>query len=97
VQLEKLGFALILAGFALAFAAVLVAALSVAQGGAASVGGCVLILFVPICFGVGSLAPYLLVVVLALALALVALSLLLWRWALGEAQRLAQVPESSSR
>jgi len=97
VQLERLGFALILAGFALAFAAALVAALSVAQGGTASVGGCVFILFVPICFGVGPLAPYLLVAALALALALVALSFVLWRWALGEARRLAQAPESSSR
>jgi uncharacterized membrane protein len=97
VELERLGFALILAGVALAFAAALFAALSAAWGGAAGVGGCVLVLFIPICFGAGPLAPHLLVASLALALALVALSFVLWRWALSEARRLAQAPESSSR
>jgi len=97
VELEKLGFALILAGFALVFAAALLAVLSAAQGGAAGVGGCVVVLFFPVCFGLGPLAPYFLVAALALALTLVALSFLLWRWALGEARRLAQAPASSSR
>jgi uncharacterized membrane protein len=78
MKLEKLGLALVLAGFALAFAAALLAALSAAQGGAVGVGGCVLVLFIPVCFGAGPLAPHLLVAALALALALVVLSFLLW-------------------
>lgn len=93
----ELGFALILAGIALVLAAALLLAFSVAQGGAAGVGGCVIVLFVPICFGVGPLAPYLLIAALALAVALVALSILLWKWVLSEARRVAQAPESSSR
>ena len=97
MELEKLGFVLILAGFALAFATVLVAVFSVARSGATSVGGCVLIFFVPICFGVGPLAPYFLLAALALTLALVALSFLLLQWALGGVRRMAQEPESSSR
>ncbi len=97
MELERLGFALILAGFALAFAAALLVALSAAQGGAAGVSGCVVVLFFPICFGLGPLALHLLVAALALALALVALSFLLWRWALSEARRLAQASVSSSR
>lgn len=96
MRLEWLGLALILAGFAVALAAALALAVSAARGEVGA-GGCIVILFFPVCFGIGPLAPYLLIVAAALALALTALSFLLWRWVAAEARRALQGSASSSR
>lgn len=79
----RAGLYLIIAGFVVAFAAALVPLLAVALGGrpaGVSGGGCVLVMFVPICFGVGEAAlPLMLVSLLAVAvLAILGLAFLRW-------------------
>lgn len=81
VTFFKAGLALFFIGFALAFAAALVplftATLEAGRDRAISVsgGGCVLIMFVPICFGVGEAALPLMVIAVALAVVLTLLGL----------------------
>lgn len=65
----KIGLTLILLGFAIAFIAILIPMLFLLiEGGEIGVGGCVLILFIPICFGYGNLAIPLIVVAAILML-----------------------------
>jgi len=65
VDLGRVGLVLVLAGFLVAVIGVVAVAAYVALRGVSEVGygGCILILFVPICFGAGSpnIAPYLLI------------------------------------
>lgn len=75
VQVEKIAFALILAGFALAILAVTYLASTGSVGG---IVGCVFIP-IPICVGAGELAPSLFVVSTLLALILVIVTFLLWK------------------
>jgi len=78
LKLEVLGLILIFLGFALAFVAALLPALMVAlqpsEGVQVSGGGCIVILFFPICFGYGALGGAMLITVIALAVILVALT-----------------------
>jgi len=78
MKLETLGFILIFLGFALAFVATLLPALMVvlqpSEGVQVSGGGCVVILFFPICFGYGALSGAMLITAIALAVILVALT-----------------------
>lgn len=83
-NLFRLGLYLLFAGFALAFVAALLPALAAALGaGGQPVGvsgaGCVLVMFVPICFGAGEWALPLMVSAAAIAAVLVVLSLVLLR------------------
>ena len=86
VKLAKLGLALVLAGTLLAFVAVLLPLLAAVAGVHAEVGaaGCVVILFFPVCFGVGPLAPYLVIAVMLIALALALVAYFLFRAAAEE-------------
>ncbi len=86
VGLFKAGLLLILIGFALAFTAVLLPLLTATleAGGnrdiSISGGGCILIMFVPICFGVGEAGLPLMVIAATLAVVLATLGLLvLWK------------------
>lgn len=82
IDMFRAGLLLFFIGFALAFVAVtlplLMVALGVEGGRQVSVsgGGCVLILFVPICFGVGEAALPLMVLATVLAVALVLVGLI---------------------
>ncbi len=76
-DLFRLGLYLLLAGFALAFAAALLIPLAAALGGqpaGVSGAGCVLVVFVPICFGIGEAALPLMVAALAAVALLAVLS-----------------------
>ncbi|MEM0023864.1 MAG: hypothetical protein QXF90_04275 [Thermofilaceae archaeon] len=75
--LWKVGLALVLAGFALAVIAALL--LLAAPGALVGVGGCILVLFVPVCFGVGSQALPLLIVAIALSIVLLAVAFIVRR------------------
>ncbi|MCX8185010.1 MAG: hypothetical protein RMI56_02070 [Sulfolobales archaeon] len=82
VDLFKVGLALFIAGFTLALIATLAAAIFPAlqaEGGPTGVssGGCILIMFVPICFGVGEAALPLMVLAVGLAVVLLIVSLVL--------------------
>jgi uncharacterized membrane protein len=83
MKLARLGLALIAVGVILAFLAALLPLLA-AGAGEAGVAGCVLVFFVPVCFGVGPLAPYLMVAAMLIALALLLVAYFLFRAALGE-------------
>jgi len=78
LKLEALGFILIFLGFALAFVAALLPALMAvlqpSEGVQVSGGGCVVILFFPVCFGYGALGGAMLITVIALTIILVALA-----------------------
>lgn len=69
----EFGLILIIAGFSLLFIAAL---LPLAFAGSASIsgGGCIIILFFPICFGVGDQPAIMMVIAMALAVALIVLS-----------------------
>ena len=85
VKLAKLGLALVLAGFVLAFVAALLPLLA-AGAARAEVGaaGCVVVLFIPVCFGVGPLAPYLVIAAMLITLAFLLITYLFLRAALEE-------------
>ncbi|MCC6040356.1 MAG: hypothetical protein LM565_06015 [Thermofilum sp.] len=83
MKLARLGLALIAVGVILAFLAALLPLLA-AGAGEAGVAGCVLVFFVPVCFGVGPLAPYLMVAAMLIALALLLVAYFLFRAALEE-------------
>ncbi len=72
----KIGHLLILSGFLLAFIAVLlIPILAILSGDASlSFGGCIVILFFPICFGVGSEPLLLILAAMLLAIVLMILS-----------------------
>lgn len=74
---EELGVLLIFAGFMTMFAGAAVLMLS-SQSGEVSVGGCIAIP-IPICFGVGPMAPWLILAsLLVLALLIPVMVLLAW-------------------
>lgn len=77
-RLWRIGFALVLAGFAVALVAALLPLLA-APGAAAGVGGCVILLFIPICFGAGASPLPLLIVAIVLAILLTLVSFVVWR------------------
>jgi len=72
VDLGKVGLALVFAGFLTAVIGVAAVAIYTAFRGVSEVGygGCVLIMFIPICFGAGSpgIVPYLILVSTAVML-----------------------------
>lgn len=87
MELEKLGFTLIIVGMAIVFAAAIAPLLtlllsgdSVASRGVdVSGGGCIVLFFIPVCFGFGELALHLIIVAAALAVALAIVSLIVYR------------------
>jgi len=90
LKLEALGLILIFLGFALAFVAALLpalmAALQPSEGVQVSGGGCVVILFFPVCFGYGALSGVMLITAIALAVILVALAFVFY-WIASRAVR----------
>lgn len=86
IKLFNLSLALLILGFILAFIAVLIPLFSIAvsprEGAGVSVtgSGCVLIMFVPICFGVGEHALPMMVLAVVLAVVVVLLSIFVLRW-----------------
>ncbi|ABL78900.1 TIGR00304 family membrane protein [Thermofilum pendens] len=81
-KLEELGFSLVALGFLLAVASILALAAYSFIASPASVGfaGCVVIGFVPLCFGYGSSAGLVLALLAVALTALVALAVLAWLW-----------------
>lgn len=79
MNLVKLGFILIFVGIILSIAVILIPILTVVFNieriEDVSVGGCVLIFFIPICFGYGTTALHLLIIAIALALLVMIISL----------------------
>lgn len=95
MELFKLGLIVIFVGFALAFAATLVLTLTAIWGvGEVKVtgGGCVVIAFVPVCFGYGD--PLLLAVLMAVAIVLVAVSYVFIREARKLTEKSGRIAES---
>lgn len=89
LALWKVGLALVLVGFALAVVAALLPLLATPSA-LTGVGGCIVLLFVPICFGVGNLALPLLIAAAVLSILLLVVAFLVWRTLTREAQRVAQ-------
>lgn len=75
-RLFRIGLALFVAGIAVAMAAPILLLLETHGEGGVSMGGCVVILFIPICFGAGPGYHVLLIIALAAA-ALMAVLLIL--------------------
>lgn len=83
MRLFKLGLVLVFAGIILAVIAALLPLLLVAPetgGVSATGGGCVVVFFVPVCFGVGEQAHVALLLAIALAVVLVVVLLLFNAW-----------------
>ncbi|MCC6029972.1 MAG: hypothetical protein LM591_07510 [Candidatus Korarchaeum sp.] len=84
----RLGHLLILSGFLLAFIALLLIPILAMISGEASLsfGGCIVILFFPICFGVGDKPLLLILAAMLLAIALMILSYFILRPQRGAAE-----------
>lgn len=84
MKLFKVGLTFIILGFALAFVAVLLpialGTASSSQGINVSGGGCVVIMFIPICFGVGEYPLIPIMVSAVLALLLMVFGFMILRW-----------------
>lgn len=87
--LWKMGLILVAAGLTLALMAALLPLLA-APGAQVGVGGCVVVLFIPVCFGVGNQPLPLLVVAIVLSILLLAFALLVWRALAREAYQIAK-------
>lgn len=82
MNLFKVGLAIVLLGFALAFVAALLPTLGTTilnRGISFSGGGCVIIMFIPICFGVGEHPLLLITLSAVLAVLLIVISFLILR------------------
>jgi len=95
MDVVRVGIALVFIGMALAFVAALlpvILQLSSAEPGSVSIGGggCIIIFFIPICFGVGE--PVLLVPMLALAAVLAIASLVIGYMMFRRARSLEEEP-----
>ncbi|MCS7128450.1 MAG: hypothetical protein RMI83_04165 [Desulfurococcaceae archaeon] len=80
-SLTKMGFSILLVGLLIMVSSLLAYFIYLAiQGfhGAIGVGGCIIVLFIPICFGLGERGDLLMTMSLILALALVAALLALF-------------------
>lgn len=88
-MLWRVGVILVVAGFILALLAALLPLLA-APHARIGVGGCVVVLFVPVCFGVGNQPLLLLVVAIALSIFLLAIALLVWRTLAREAYQITK-------
>ena len=76
VDLFKLGLILIFLGIILVIVATLLIPLFINQNNIqVSTGGCIILLFIPICFGVGEQSTLLLTIALTLALIIVIINL----------------------
>ncbi|MEM4487775.1 MAG: hypothetical protein QXK88_03100 [Desulfurococcaceae archaeon] len=81
-KLFKLGLVMILAGLVLAFIGTIIPLLKFKQDGSGvsiTTGACILIGFIPICFGAGDFPVHLLLIVVSMSLLLVLLSVLFSR------------------
>lgn len=88
----KLGLLLIFCGFALAFIATIFPLLTFewnATNLSVTGGGCIIIGFIPVCFGVGEYPIHILIVVLSIALALVLIGAIFSFHILREARKYA--------
>ncbi|MCS7112042.1 MAG: hypothetical protein N3D82_01460 [Ignisphaera sp.] len=81
MELEKLGFALILVGMIMAFTATIIPLFIALSAGNVEVsgGGCIVLFFVPVCFGYGEFALQLIILAIALAIVLAAVSFVIHR------------------
>ncbi|MGC9104626.1 MAG: hypothetical protein ACP5JF_07535 [Candidatus Methanodesulfokora sp.] len=77
--MRELGFFMIFLGIILFFMAALLPLFSIAKGAEISGGGCIVILFFPICFGYGKASSLLILVSLILVIVLMAFSYLIFR------------------
>lgn len=79
MRLHVLGFMLILAGIVLIIVAPLLLAIMTAEGAKISATGvgCIVLFFIPICFGYGE--PLLIITLMALAVVLIVVSLIVFR------------------
>lgn len=88
MQVERVAFALVLAGFALA---ILAAAYLASTGAVGGVVGCIFIP-IPVCIGAGELAPPLFVASILLTLMLLIVTFLIWRTWTKELREAAAAP-----
>jgi len=80
LRLERIAHALILAGAAIIFLIALAIPIQLMlSGGSFSGGGCVVIFFLPICFGLGEQPLLMVILAMSLAIAIILLSYLLLR------------------
>ncbi|MEM1520030.1 MAG: hypothetical protein QXR35_02820 [Candidatus Korarchaeum sp.] len=82
MEAERLAHILIIGGVAisiLAFLLIPLLALLSGSGPSVSGGGCIVILFLPVCFGLGEQPLLMVLVAMLMALAIMALSYLLFR------------------
>lgn len=86
MDLEKLGFTLIVVGVLLALIAVIIPLFTIpfTEGAKISGGGCIVILFIPICFGYGELSLQLVVIAMILAIALIIIYFVAYRTLVAE-------------
>jgi uncharacterized membrane protein len=98
LNLTKLGFVLIVAGIVLAVIAVVVPPLLVALqqpeqvATGVSGAGCIVVLFIPICFGFGPQQLVLPLIVLAIAVTIIfaVIALLMYRWSIKAVESLGK-------
>lgn len=89
MDLERLGFILILIGILIAFIAILIPLFTIPLAGDIKIsgGGCIILFFVPICFGYGEFAIQLIVLAIALAIVLATVYLIIYRTSIGALKR----------
>ena len=81
MDLEKLGFTLIIVGLFLALMAAIIPLFIIpfTESIKVSGGGCIVILFIPICFGYGEFSLQLMLLAMILAIALIIVYLVVYR------------------
>jgi len=77
--MREIGLFMIFLGIILFFIAALLPLLSLAEGAEVSGGGCILILFFPVCFGYGKAPSLLMLISVMLAIVLMTFSYLMFR------------------
>lgn len=89
MDLERLGFILILIGMLIAFIAILLPLFTIPLAGDIKIsgGGCIILFFVPICFGYGEFAIQLIVLAIALAIMLAIVYFVIFRTSIGTLRR----------
>ncbi|MEM1677698.1 MAG: hypothetical protein QXV81_07235 [Ignisphaera sp.] len=89
MYLEKLGFILILIGIVIAFIAILIPLFTIPLTGDIKIsgGGCIILFFIPICFGYGEFAIQLIMLAIALAIVLAIVYLVIYKTSIGALKR----------
>jgi uncharacterized membrane protein len=94
VKLSKLGLVLVFAGVIVAVVAALLPLLLITpetSGVSVTSGGCIIVFFVPICFGVGEHAQLALLLAVVLSIVLVVILILFYTWITSIRKQLVQV------